>query len=65
MSLRTRLLDYAASRFAQLYPRHDKPARSRLKPFNDPGGYAAYGDWPLVPSDLEILRRFHSERNTL
>jgi hypothetical protein len=34
--------------------RNDKPTRPRRKPFDDPGGYAAHGDWPFVPSDLKV-----------
>lgn len=62
-SLLSRLFDFADECFARA--NNEKLARPRIKPFQDAGGYAAYGDWPLVPSDLEILRRFHSERNTL
>ena len=49
--------------FAFYAARHDKPKRPRRKPFDDPSGYAAHGDWPFVPSDL-LKSRFHEGRDS-
>jgi hypothetical protein len=47
--------------FAFYAARDDKPKRPRRKPFDDPGGYAAHGDWPFVPSDLKVSS-FHDRK---